>query len=63
MVRHTLKILRQMHTLKILQQKLQDFYMSDHFGTLCIKSLLKLTQILLKKFFLEILVIIKHLTH
>ena len=33
------------HTLKILQQMLQDFKsVSDHFGTLCIKGLiLKLT--------------------
>ena len=29
------------HTLKILQQMLQDFYsVFDHFGTLCIKGLL-----------------------
>ena len=27
------------HTLKILQQMMQDFKMSDHFGTLCIKGL------------------------
>ena len=29
------------HTIKILQQMLQDFYsVSDHFGTLCIKGLM-----------------------
>ena len=29
------------HTIKILQQMLQDFYsVPDHFGTLCIKGLM-----------------------
>ena len=35
------------HTLKILQQMLQDFYsVSDQFGTLCIKGLITLLDTL-----------------